>query len=266
MHASSSGNHALSSAYEPGYCKPRVGIRPSYDQVAVKWITHISFASTFEIKPKGWPEPSIPSGLDDRIAQLRADWADAPPDYVGYLGNHTATGDYLNMGRGDLCGPTELNVLDKNGVAMRLGEDKMPHYHPVLSAQCGLKAYGRLLRSIDVEESLSTVLLYADSLVSIQNEVGAFPYQFEYHYYLTDEYLPAGWVSGMAQGQALSLLARAYDLTQDKAYLDAGDLAVSFLATPVDQGGVMTDMSALGTGLEDFIFLRSMSPTRPTTR
>ena len=44
MHASSSGNHALSSAYEPGYCKPRVGIRPSYDQVAVKWITHKKFA------------------------------------------------------------------------------------------------------------------------------------------------------------------------------------------------------------------------------
>ena len=40
MHASSSGSHALSCAYEPGYCRSRDGISRPCRRVAVKWVTH----------------------------------------------------------------------------------------------------------------------------------------------------------------------------------------------------------------------------------
>jgi hypothetical protein len=123
------------------------------------------------------------------------------------------------------------------------------YYHPVVSAQCGLSAYSAYLNGDDALKD--QVLAYADHLIELQDEHGAFHYPFPFYYYLIKAELPAGWTSGMAQGQALSLLARAYHLSSDARYLKAGNLAVAYMTTDVAEGGVMANLGALNPDWPD---------------
>lgn len=47
------------------------------------------------------------------------------------------------------------------------------------------------------------------------------------------------WVSAMAQGQGIQVLAYAYDLTGDKKYLNAAKSALNSFYIPVENGGVL---------------------------
>lgn len=51
--------------------------------------------------------------------------------------------------------------------------------------------------------------------------------------------LKAPWYSGLAQGQGISLLLRAYRATGCRAYYEAAQQAFAALLVPVDQGGVI---------------------------
>lgn len=57
----------------------------------------------------------------------------------------------------------------------------------------------------------------------------------------------------MDQGQALSVLARAYLVSNDERYLKAGDLALEYLIRPVSEGGVMDTLEDLDVSLKDNI-------------
>ena len=54
--------------------------------------------------------------------------------------------------------------------------------------------------------------------------------------------LAAGWYSAMAQGQAMSVLTRAYALTGDRRYLEAARRATALLDVPSADGGVLASM------------------------
>ena len=60
----------------------------------------------------------------------------------------------------------------------------------------------------------------------------AYPYQFAYVGF------PAGWYSGLAQGQVLSVLVRAFVLTNDENYLNLALKIADFMFISVDEGGV----------------------------
>jgi heparosan-N-sulfate-glucuronate 5-epimerase len=51
--------------------------------------------------------------------------------------------------------------------------------------------------------------------------------------------LPPGWYSAMAQGQAMSLLVRAYLYTKDRQYLTAAVAAMKLFEISSEQGGVL---------------------------
>lgn len=51
--------------------------------------------------------------------------------------------------------------------------------------------------------------------------------------------LPPGWYSAMAQGQAMSLLVRAYLVTSNPKYLQAAVSAMKLFEISSDQGGVL---------------------------
>ena len=51
--------------------------------------------------------------------------------------------------------------------------------------------------------------------------------------------LPPGWYSAMAQGQAMSLLVRAYVRTANKKYLDAALRATQLFDVPSSEGGIL---------------------------
>ena len=153
--------------------------------------------------------------------------------YELYLQDYKSDGEYIQYGQRELCGIGDGLKLDEQGVALSMVTGE-PKYHPVLTAQCGLRAHGRIARGKDEDAAKANMVLYADKLLELQDPAGAFRYPFAFKYYLLEKPLPAGWVSAMAQGQGLSLLSRAYLVTHDQKYLAAGQKALSAHRDPVN--------------------------------
>jgi len=146
------------------------------------------------------------------------------------------------------------------GERVRKSETGMPmvnyggefHFNPVTIAEYGLAEHGRWLSG---ERTKADVEKIARFLVSMQSpDDGAFRYSFSWKHYLSDAPFEPGWVSGMAQGQALSLFSRAYRLTGDESFLVAGTKSLSFLMTPIDEGGVMGDLEDIAPDASELPF------------
>ena len=112
------------------------------------------------------------------------------------------------------------------------------YLHPVTVCQVALGWHERWLQE-QKEVCLANFLKLADWLVD--NKVNRpnlgclwpVPYAVPFHA------LQAGWISGLVQGQALSVLSRAHLITTDRRYLDcAVDAAISLKIDIVD-GGVL---------------------------
>lgn len=92
----------------------------------------------------------------------------------------------------------------------------------------------------------------------MQDPDGAFRYDYAY------DTMEPGWVSAMAQGQALSVFARAYLLSGEPAYIAAGNASLEFLTLPVEGGGVRGSLRDLHPRLERYTSLyeydHSLSP------
>jgi len=176
-------------------------------------------------------------------------------DFTPYLQDYTAFGDYLNYGSSfdiydKLLAEGRLK-LDVSGVPQTKYEEEY-YYNPVTVAQWGLLYYGRYIEGD--EQALPVFLAAAERLLAMEDEDGAFRYTFSWQYYINEEAYEPGWVSGMAQGQALSLFARAYNLTGEEKYLDAGNRALGFLITPISEGGCLTTLADLDPSLDEYIF------------
>lgn len=111
------------------------------------------------------------------------------------------------------------------------------HYTPVTIAQYALGLYGQLLNGKS-DESKDCFLIQADwlrdNLVSMPDGFGLW-----LHWFAQPSYsLEPPWVSAMAQGQGISALLRAFDLTDDNSYLEAAQLAFQAFRHDVADGGV----------------------------
>ena len=60
------------------------------------------------------------------------------------------------------------------------------------------------------------------------------------------------------------MYARAYHLTKDKKYLEAGNKAFNFLITPVEKGGTLSTLESLDPSLKHYIIFDEY-PTVPET-
>jgi hypothetical protein len=107
--------------------------------------------------------------------------------------------------------------------------------NPALIAQYGLWAYGRYLAR-SARASRAVVLNTANWLVSKQQRDGRWIYHFVDNY--PGGNLEPPWASALAQGQAMSLLERAYRLTNSRRYLAAAIRALQPLERPVGAGGL----------------------------
>jgi hypothetical protein len=134
-------------------------------------------------------------------------------------------------------------------------------YNPVTVAQYALYLYGKYLRDqTDIHKFIAAV----DKLLSLQAKNGAFEFSFAWHYYLIGKSFQPRWVSAMAQGQALSALARAYALTKEPRYLEAGNKAFNFLLIPVSMGGVMDTLTDLNPNWNRYIIFEQY-PVEPAS-
>lgn len=99
-------------------------------------------------------------------------------------------------------------------------------YHPVKIAQSGLEFLDSYA-SVNQDEYLSKAKAYADRLIAeAVHARGAYyvPYRFDFALAGNkNDMMTAPWYSAMAQGEAVSLCVRLYELTHDQKYKDAAD-------------------------------------------
>jgi len=126
-------------------------------------------------------------------------------------------------------------------------------YNPIAIAQYGLGNYN-LFRRTGSQERRRKFLRVANWLRDNleQNDRGllVWNHRFDWDYRTP---LRAPWYSGLAQGQGLSVLVRAYRETDDAAYLDAAERAFEPFMKPVDEGGVIYRDDEGDTWIEEYI-------------
>jgi heparosan-N-sulfate-glucuronate 5-epimerase len=141
--------------------------------------------------------------------------------YVGPAADHSSVS------------PPEV-ILGLDGVPLVRYPGIGYHKNPVTIAQYGLWAYGAYLNHRDAQHR-QIALHVADWLVTNQNKNRWF---YDFNYTIDGASLKKPWASAMAQGQAMSLLERAYRLTGDQRYRRTALRALVPLQANVNAGGL----------------------------
>lgn len=200
---------------------------------------------------EAWPPLPDPAQYAEVVARAQEAYRAAGIDYRKRLVSYEALGDYLNYGTTKYWREGPTLTFDAEGLPKRIYPNGA-FYNPVLIAEFALTHHGRYLATGDGTER-EQFLRAAAWLLGHQDASGALRYDFAWRYYLTGETFAPGWVSGMAQGMALSVFARAYDVTGDARYLEAGAKALEFLLTPVEQGGTLATLADLDPSLGRYL-------------
>lgn len=120
------------------------------------------------------------------------------------------------------------------------------HYIPVTIAQYALGNYDQYIMT-GQSEFREVLIRCADwfvaNLVQLTSLVWGWQHAYDNHVYG----LKKPWLSALAQGQALSVLARAYQETHQRDYLEIGNKALRAFFVPVADGGLVAKLAG-----EDF--------------
>lgn len=133
--------------------------------------------------------------------------------------------------------------FDENGVPVHV-DGEGPYYYYVTVAQYGLMEYGYFLDHRE-EAHRRNCLAAAEVMLRKQDVRGGWPHERVHFRVPVNDELKAGWYCGMAQGQAVSLFARAHSLTKDPVYREAAHRALEVVNTPVERGGVLAKIGGL---------------------
>lgn len=153
---------------------------------------------------------------------------------------YTYYGSYFNI---PVIERDENITFDEKGIA-KVKHDGTYYYNPVTIAQQGLGYYNDYLVTENYQQ-LSLFLTISDWLVENQEDDGSYPYLIAFEL-KPGLILPSGFVSGMAQGQILSTLIRAYHITGDEKYVRVGHNALNFMLNSGDSdifGGCSKSLS-----------------------
>jgi heparosan-N-sulfate-glucuronate 5-epimerase len=207
-----------------------------------------------------WPAISIKPDwvreLNERFGGPSGSFHD--DSYHEYLQTYTSSGDYLNWGKIRTFQNDDDIFITENGLP-KVKEPIYPEpaWNAVTLSHFALTQHGRMLHG--QTGAREEFFKATDQLIELQRPDGGFPYRV--HPY-RDLMLPEGWVSGMAQGNALSVFYRAMLTSDDPRYRRAGDLAYKSLMTPIPEGGPMTSLADLDPSLSFYLFLAEY-PTQP---
>ncbi len=112
-------------------------------------------------------------------------------------------------------------------------------YNPVTIAQYALANYEEYM-STQEDKYRTTFLTQVEYLRNNFDVIGEDMVGFPYYFPMPLYGLEPVWYSGMAQGQVISVLARAYLLTRDETILPLIKKANNFMLYPVSKGGTLT--------------------------
>lgn len=207
-----------------------------------------SAIAAYELRPK-WPEYQPTVAQKAEVQKLIGEYQAAGYDASARSQNYTTAGDFMNYGKTKTYKTGGRVLLDKYSIPMVLYGQNF-EYNPVTISQYALSVYGANLPSPPPKQFWRAV----DKLISMQSIEGAFRYSFQYRHYLLKKPYPPGWISGMAQGNVLSVLARAYNADKRPDLLEAGNKALRFLTVPIEHGGPLTSMKYLDESLDGYLF------------
>ncbi len=112
-------------------------------------------------------------------------------------------------------------------------------YNAVIIAQYGIAEYGYYM-STNSKQHRENCLRAAKGLLQLQDKQGGWPNLIDYPTRVAS--LESGWYSAMAQGQVISLFARANALEPDSAYQSAAHRALDLLEIPTNEGGLLSKL------------------------
>lgn len=198
-----------------------------------------------------WPSVDLTQDQLNAAEDERNAYLEAGIDASLRSSNYSTNGDYLNYGATKTTWESDRVQLDAQGIPMvKYGNEFQ--YNPVTISQFALSEHGRGISTGDYGNFDAAV----QKLIDIQDEDGAFRYDFKFRHYTNEAAYDEGWISGMAQGVALSAMARQYSMEPSRELLHAGNRSVDFLSVPANEGGPMTDLSDLDESLSDYIFFQ----------
>ncbi len=181
--------------------------------------------------------------------------------YIDMLCNYKTFGEYLDFTIDDIYKNYEISFDAAGSPKIKYGDIWVDN-NPVTIAEFALSYYSSYIKGD--KKYVNDFLTYAENLLGMQGEDGACRYNYSYKYYLNNKAYAPGWVSGMAQGHALSVYARAYHLTNDIKWVNAGDKCMEFMITPVEKGGVMDTLYAIDSSLSQYIIFEEYLSTPAT--
>lgn len=126
-------------------------------------------------------------------------------------------------------------------------------YNPVAIAQYGLGNHDLFLRTNDSSRRIKCLAAadwLVENLVETAPGIHVWLHHFDWEYRTT---LKSPWRSGLAQGQGLSLLTRAYKLTGDEKYKNSTLAAFEAIKKPMSEGGVGFVDESGNTWIEEYI-------------
>jgi heparosan-N-sulfate-glucuronate 5-epimerase len=138
-------------------------------------------------------------------------------------------------------------------------------YNPVTVSLFALRAYNDFARRNDGGDKAHFLKL-ANWLVAHQEPAsGCWFYDFDFEHASVGVTIRRHWISAMAQGLAISVMARAYSMTQDAAFLQSAERALLPFAKDVEDGGVAREFALAGTrkGSSAPLVFFEEYPTRP---
>lgn len=158
-------------------------------------------------------------------------------EYRPYESQHGQLGPYYiewDPGRGKFGEGWSDSRFDAHGVLLT-GRQRM--YHPIRIAQYGLQQHSLWFKNGDLR---SRAAFLAQSRWLLENQQrrrcieGCYPFPFAWERYGA----PLGFLSAMAQGEAVSLLLRAAEATASETYVSAAIRAAEPFRHPIRDGGV----------------------------
>ena len=142
--------------------------------------------------------------------------------------------------------------LDESGVLYNraTGKNYPAGYHPTSIAQYALAQWNAYLNTGE-ESSRNAFLLQARWLVeheiALTHGAGGWPIPFSLPAYDA----PPMWLSALTQGNVLSVLVRAYRVTNEEVFLQAARRAIATFEMDIQDGGVATSQGANGVFFEE---------------
>lgn len=165
---------------------------------------------------------------------------DVPRDRIGsYYMTFRAKADY--------AGPFDVDgvpLLDYGG---EIGKQ----HNPIAIAQYGLANYNLVGEDATRRDRVIRIADWlVDNLETNPSGLEVWNHGFRWEY--REPLLPP-WYSGLAQGQGISLLVRAADLTGEEKYRDAAGRAFRPMATEIRDGGVVFTDDGGDVWIEEYI-------------